>query len=132
MKSLEDIAAWLESTLDVGDGIYINHIDANKQRCVGVYSRAKAGKQYIAIGGQEATLTAEKSISVLVHWTNNADTAETKAHQVYQALQDMMGDPGMGVYHSTFNAAEPISVGRDEYGIFEYVIEVKLLYERKE
>lgn len=127
MMSLAGIAAWLESTLDVGDGIYIGHIDANKQRCIGIYSRVSAGKQHIAIGGLEATQTAEKSISVLVHWTNNADTAEAKAHQVYQALRDIEG-----VYYSEYRTPEPVSVGRDENGIFEYVIEVKLLYERKD
>lgn len=129
MMTLAEVRDWLKLQVDCPNW-YIGKIDGSKPQCIGVYSLDK-GTPVLAIGGLDNTSYAVKAVSILVHWTKNADTAEQKAQEVYAAL---FGQPaviaGKRVINFQVRTAEPVSVGTDDAGIFEYVIETTIYYER--
>lgn len=135
MLTLEEVKDWLKSQDDaLKDCIAVGGIDGDKEKYVGIYPLGPAGDaQRICIGGAEQTRYQVCRISVLLHWTENAVTAENKAVELYNRFYGLshvsMGktgvisaDPGPG----------PIPVGKDTNGICEYVIQIKFRYERNE
>lgn len=109
---------------------YIGKIDGTKEQCIGIYSIAgpKAG---IALGGLANTSYSTKAISILVHWSKNANIAEQKAQEIYNNLfgqEAFIGDKR--VIKFDMRTSEPVSVGTDSNGIYEYVIETVIYYER--
>ena len=127
---LSEIRDWLKTQID-SPNWYIGKIDGKKEQSVGVYN-LNTGQPYIAIGGLENTSYASKSISILVHWSKNADTAERKAHEVYAALFGRSDGEiaGHRVIAFEMRTPWPIDVGTDDAGIYEYVIETTIYYER--
>ena len=109
---------------------YIGKIDSSKEQCIGIYSIPGPAPK-IAIGGLSNTSYATKAVSILVHWGKNANTAEQKAQEVYNKLfgqKAVIG--GKRVINFDMRTSEPIGVGSDSNGIFEYVIETIIYYER--
>ncbi|MGX8702072.1 hypothetical protein [Caproiciproducens sp.] len=133
MLTLEQVKDWLKSQdPDLKNCIAVGGIDGNKEKYVGVYSLKPSGSsQRICVGGIEQTRYSTAWARILIHWTNSMVAAEAKAQAVYSLLYGlsnvMMGatpvisaDPGPA----------PIPVGKDVHGFCEYVIQLKILYER--
>lgn len=127
--TLAEIREWLKSQIECPQW-YIGKIDGAKEHCIGLYSiRGPAPR--IAIGGLANTSYATKAISILVHWGKNANTAETKAKEVYNNLFGQNAVIGeKRVIQFQMRSDEPIGVGTDDNGIYEYVIDVTIFYER--
>lgn len=129
MMTLADIRDWLKTQVACPQW-YIGKIDGSKEQCIGVYS-LPAGAPNIAIGGLENTSYASKAITILIHWSKNANVAEQKAQEVYTALFGQSGEiAGHRVVSFDMRTAEPVSVGTDDEGIYEYVIDTTIYYER--
>ncbi|MDF2804943.1 MAG: hypothetical protein K0S61_4848 [Anaerocolumna sp.] len=129
MMLLSEIKDWLKTKIDCPNW-YAGKIDGSVEQCIGIYS-IEGGKPNIAIGGLSNTTYAKKSISILVHWGKNTTPAEQKAQEVYNVLfgqSDVIG--GKRVIMFDMRTSEPIGVGTDDNGIFEFVIEVNIIYER--
>lgn len=131
MMTLAEVRDWLKTQIDCPSW-YIGKIDGSKEQCIGIYNTTGAAPR-IAIGGLENTSTAIKPISILVHWGKNANTAEQKAQEVYAALHGVTGAVigGRRVVMFQMPQPEPIGVGTDDRGIYEYVIETYIIYERQ-
>lgn len=101
------------------------------ERCVGVYLRSGPTKP-LAIGGKNNTSYSILPLSMLVHWSENANETEQQANSIHSALWGLsnfvigsrriiqvdMLDPG------------PVDISRDEKGIAEMVIRLNIYYER--
>ena len=129
--TLLNIADMLADVLGFED-VYAGNIDANKERCLGVYNAKINGAKRICLGGKSCTKTLKKRFSILIHWTDNPTTAEQKALEVSDLLADIKGYEGNGFTVKFIIANEPVPVGRDERGVCEYVIEGTIYYERKD
>ena len=128
MITIKDVREFLKTKIDC-DNWYSGKIDASKDKCIGIYN-IQGGKPYIALGGLDNTSYSSKAISILVHWTNNSNTAELKAQEVYNTLLGQSGVIGRHkVIMFDMKTDEPVSVGADN-GIFEYVINLTIIYER--
>lgn len=126
---LSEIKDWLKTKIDCPNW-YVGKIDGNVEQCIGVYSIA-GGKPTIAVGGLENTTYATKSISILVHWGKLTTPAEQKAQEVYNALFGQDGTiGGKRVVQFDMRTSEPVEVGTDDNGIYEFVIEADIIYER--
>ncbi|MDQ0149354.1 minor capsid protein [Eubacterium multiforme] len=126
---LSEVREYLKSKIECPQW-YIGKIDATKEKCIGIYS-IRGPKSHIALGGLANTSYSTKAISILVHWGNNANKAEQKAQDVYNSLfgqNAIIG--GKRVIDFNMKTTEPISVGTDKNGIYEYVIEVNIIHER--
>src|SRR5690606_30592136 len=128
--TLDDVVSWLETVVDCPKW-YIGKIDAKQERCIGLYNTTGAPPR-LAVGGISATGYVVKAISILVHWGRNADVAERKAQEIYDSLFGLSNVTvgGKRVVMFRLPQPQPISVGADEQGIYEYVIEVHIYHER--
>lgn len=128
----EQVKNWLKTKIDVGQGIYVGTIDGNAERGIGVYLQKHSGPARICLGGPAQTKTGELLVTILVHWGKSSVQAETKASDVWQlfyGLTDVIMDGTRVCY--TDPGAGPVPLGRDEKGIFEYVVNVKLIYSKE-
>lgn len=127
--TLEQLKNYIKAHTDVGGGIRLGGIDGNAECFLGVYPAKEAGAAHVCLGGPEQTHTGELRAVILVHWTRSLARAEAKAREVYglfygRGCTDMDGadvrlaDPGGG----------PVAVGVDARGVFEYVINLRLIY----
>lgn len=127
---LSEIREWLRTEIE-SPNWYIGKIDGSKEKCIGIYN-VNTGQPYIAIGGLDNTSYATKGVSFLIHWTKNADTAERKAHEVYDALFGRTGVEigGKRVIAFEMRTPGPVDVGTDDQNIYELVVETIIYYER--
>lgn len=126
---LSEIREYLKTIIDCPQW-YIGKIDNSKEQCIGIYNRIGPAPN-IAIGGLENTSYATKAISILVHWTKNCNVAEIKAQEVYNSLFCKDGTiGGKRIIKFDMRTPEPISIGTDSNGVFEFVIETVIYYER--
>ena len=126
---LNEVRDYLKTKTDCPQW-YIGKIDGTKEQCIGIYN-VQGPKPSIALGGLVNTSYSTKAISILVHWGKNANIAEQKSQEVYNSLfgQDaVIGNKR--VIKFDMRSSEPIGVGTDSNGIYEYVIETIIYYER--
>lgn len=125
--TLENLRNYLKEQTDVGDGIAMGSIDGNKERFLGVYPGKPPDKQRVCLGGPEQTLTEELYATILIHWGKSMAAALGKAQQVWQLFY-AAGSCTMdgAVVYAVEPGGGPIPVGRDDRGIFEFVINLKI------
>lgn len=128
--TLLNLADMISSLLGI-ENVYAGNIDANIDRCIGVYSGRKSGVHKVCLGGEEQTKTREKNISILIHWTENPSDTEENAFRILGILANVRNFDYDGGVLRLMLLNDPVSVGKDERGICEYVIEGKIYYERK-
>lgn len=96
-----------------------------------MYSLKQSGAPVRAIGDESTYNTI--SVSLLLHWNNNANETERQARNLFETLYSVK-DVEINkhtIYIIELLTPEPIDVGTDDKGIYEQVIEVKFYYERK-
>ena len=131
MMTLKDVKDWLKTQLSA-DVWKIGVYDVSKDKTICVRNlTSNRGK--LALGGLQNTGTAVKGVSIVIHWNDNLDETERVAQAVHALFygQHPVID-GYRVIKCDMRSDEPISVGIDDNGIYEYVIETWLTYERKE
>jgi hypothetical protein len=128
MMTLAQVRDWLKTQIDCPSW-YIGKLDGKKPQCIGIYN-LNVGKPVIALGGLDQTSYAVKSVSLLVHWGKNADIAELKAQEVFAVFFGRMVEINGRRAIFDMRTPEPVNVGTDDEGIYEYVIEVTIYYER--
>ena len=106
-------------------------IDGNQPQYIGVYHSKNQPKPRICLGGAVQTRYQVAVVSILIHWTNSQPQTEEIARKVYDAFYGLaavqMGDTRV-ITASPKQA--PIPVGRDQRGIYEYVVEIEIYHER--
>lgn len=83
--TLADIRDWLR-TFGVAENYYIGRLDNKKERSLGVYDLARRGAPVMAIGGLACSSYDVKSVSLLLHWSRNANETELAAQALWDAV----------------------------------------------
>ena len=122
---LSEVRDFLKTKIDCPQWC-INSLLAGKEQAICLYG-IQGPKRNIAIGGLQNNSYATKAVSRLIHWGNSPDIAERKAQEVFNAI---FGQDAVIVIQFDMRTSEPISVGTDSNGIYEYVIETVIYYER--
>ena len=127
--TLSDIRDYLK-TLDAADYYHIGRLNNKNERSLGVYNRPRAGPPVTAFGG--ASSYDVKAVTVLLHWNKNARESEEAALSLWEKLRNVADvDAGDGhIQYLRLVVPEPVGVGTDENGIYEYVIQFDVYYRR--
>lgn len=129
--TLADVRDYLK-TVAGAKSYYIGRRDGKQDKSLGVYALRRPGYSF-AIGGPEATGIGVKPVSILLHWTPNANDTEQAAQTLYdrllQATDAVIG--GQKVCYFKPLLPEPADVGT-EGDVFERVLEFEIYYERTE
>lgn len=129
MITLAQIRDWLK-TFDIAENYYIGKLDNKRDKSLGVYSLKRNSPPVTAIGG-ESTYDII-GVSLLLHYNNNANDSEIAARQLFEALRTIK-DVRINyttIYMIQLLTPEPVDVGTDDKGVYEWVIEMNLYYER--
>lgn len=132
MLALSEIREWIKTLDTKFDHYYIGKLDNKKSMSLGIYSLSRTGNPYIALGGLKNTSCAVKQVSLLLHCDKNADSTERKAIALYEELMTI-SPKLIGTSKIDFIGLlvpEPQAVGTDDKGVYEYVIELEIYYER--
>ena len=134
MLKLTEIRQWIASLGIAEDQhVYIGKLDNKQQKSIGVYGRSGSGSPDIALGGLERTTYDTKRLSLLVHWTTRKAESAVAAYELFAKLRNVssldIGDTHIN--YLRLMVPEPQDVGTDDGGVYEYVIWLDLIYERK-
>lgn len=132
MLKIADIRTWIAS-LGIASHVYIGKMDNKQQKSIGVYNRSGLGPPNIALGGLDYTSYDTKPVSLLVHWNRSKEESEKAAYDLFEKLRTIssldIGDTH--IYYIRLMVPEPQDVGTDDNNVFEYVIWLDLIYQRK-
>ncbi len=127
--TLKEIRDWLKPQITEITNAYIGKTDQSKEKSICVYGRASSADK-IAVGGLINTSTATKGISILVQWSKNCDIAEIKAKSIYNIFKGTRTViRGTECFFHMLND-EPVPVGTNDMDIYEYVIDINIIYKR--
>ena len=134
MLKLTEIRQWIASIgIAEDDNVYMGKLDNKQQKSIGVYSRSSSGSPNIALGGLDYTSYDVRPISLLVHWNRSKPESEAAAYKLFEKLRNVssldIGDTHIN--YLRLMVPEPQDVGTDDGGVYEYVIWLDLIYERK-
>lgn len=134
MLALKDIRQYISDLKIVEDSnVYVGKMDNKKQKSIGVYSRKTSGSPNIALGGLDYTSYDTKPVSLLIHWNKHPVESEKAAFDLFEKLRTESG-LNMGSTHINYlrlMVPEPQDVGTDDNGVYEYVIWLDVIYQRK-
>lgn len=134
MLKTTDIREWIAS-LEIAEDehVYMGKLDNKQQKSIGVYSRSASGPPNIALGGLDYTSYDVRSISLLVHWNRSKPESEVAAYELFEKLENV-SSLSIGDTHINYirlMVPEPQDVGTDDNGVYEYVIWLDFIYQRK-
>lgn len=134
MMLLKDVRDYLAAFgIAEDEHCYMGIMPDKKEKSIGVY-HLRSGRQAVTpIVGLGNRSYGVKAVSVLVHWNRSPTETEEAAVKVYQRLQNTQEQEINGHRIKFIQIKdEPVSVGTDESGIFEYVMECLIYYESEE
>lgn len=117
---------WLKTVID-SPSFTIGKLDTSKPQTICIYSGLSSGSYKPAVGN--ASGYGEKSVRILVRWGQNFAVAEAKAQEVYDALSNVIKVDGVTTCIMRKHP-EPVSLGTDDKGVYEFSIDITLYHER--
>lgn len=118
---------WLKSVVET-PSITTGKLDTTKEQTICVYGGLSSTSAINTVGGHSGYYP--KHIRIIVRWTTNSSDAETKANEVYSAVGNVNTTiAGKSVCILPLHS-EPVALGTDDKGVYEYAIELKLFCER--
>lgn len=134
MLKTTDIREWIASLgIAEDEHVYMGKLDNKQQKSIGVYSRSSSGPPNVALGGLDYTSYDVRSISLLVHWNRSKPESEAAAYELFEKLENV-SSLSIGDTHINYirlMVPEPQDVGTDDNGVYEYVIWLDFIYQRK-
>lgn len=130
--TLAEIRDWLK-TFHVAEHYYIGRLDNKQEKSLGVYQRPRGGPPVMAIGGIDLSSYDIKGVSLLLHWNHNARETEDAAQRLWNCILGKAHidiPSGSHIQYVQPNVPEPVAVGTDDSGIYEYVIELNIYFRR--
>lgn len=113
------------------DSISIGKIDNNQEKAICFYN-SKRNQNYIGtFGGKANRSTDIKPITILLRYTKNQDSAEQMAQKIYEFFEERTFFIDDKRIFTVMIFSEPINLGTDENGVYEYSFEMNFYEERE-
>ena len=108
----------------------IGKIDNNQEKIIAIYANRRKLDSLSKF--KDLQSYGILPITLLLRWTKNYNTAETKANDIYELLD--CSSFFIDDYRCNINCLYdgPIDLGSDENGIYKFSIELNLLYRKGE
>lgn len=129
MLTLANIRDWLK-LYDIAQHYFVSKLDTSKENALCVYSRKRSGAPVMALGGLPSYDI--KAISLVLRCSKNAVQAEQMALSLFEKIkaEENLKINDISIYYIKMQVPEPVAIGTDENGIYEYVIEFDLYYKK--
>ncbi len=133
MMRLRDIRDYI-AAIGIADdqNCYCGKMTDKKEKAIGVYPLKDRQSGSIPLGGAKYSSYGVKAISLLIHWNRSPTESEVAADALQEVLISCRNVTvnGQTIKFIFVTYDEPIPVDTDENGIYEYVIECLIYYER--
>ena len=129
----EQLKNWIKSQdPDYIGRIQLGGVDGNAERFLGVYPSPNQGPAHIAIGGPACTSYGTLYARLLLRWGKSQPGAEAPPPALWGLFS---GLPGAYLFFSALSFSSPFAppfpFGRGPDGVFEYAINLKLIYKKE-
>lgn len=111
--------------------ISIGKIDNNQEKAICFYNSNRNLGYVGTIGGLKNKSTNIKSITILLRYTKNQDSAEIMAQQIYDFFNERSFFIENKRIFTQMIYSEPISLGTDDKNVYEYSFELNFYEERE-
>ena len=119
--TLKEYKDYFKSSFNWNEAISIGKIDNNKEKAICFYNSKRTLSPIKAIDKNTYKI---KPITILLRYTKNQDTAEVMANSIYEFFDDRLIDGQVIAQHLY---SEPINLGTDDNGVYEYSFEINML-----
>ena len=121
---------YLKTLIKDCDKWYIGKMDENQEKAIAIYSNKRQLDSMSKFKNLQSY--GILPITLLLRWTKNYNTAETKANNIYELLD--CSSFFIDDYRCNINCLYdgPIDLGSDENGVYKFSIELNLLYRKGE
>lgn len=128
--TISDFRDWLKTKIDCPNW-FAGGLRTTDEKAIVIYN-GQAFINPMAIGGPQNSSYKGKGIRMLIHWNKNVRETEIKAQEVYNTLHGLTNViiAGKRVIQFNMRDPEPVYLGVDDSGIYEYVIDLEIIYER--
>lgn len=128
--TISDFKDWLKTRIDCPNW-YSGGLRTTDEKAMVIYN----GNTFInpiAIGGVQNSSYKGKGIRILIHWNKNVKQSELKAQEVYDTIYGLtdVEIAGKRVVQFNMRDPEPVYLGIDNSGIYEYVVALEIIHER--
>lgn len=131
LEDVRDLVSGLGFTDD--SSVYMGKLDAKQDQSIGVYNLKSSAPYTVAIGGKDKESYGTKQVSILIHWNRSMRDTEAVSAALFEKLAAMrevrINEKQIKFIHPLVD--QPVDVGTDDNGIYEMVIEIELIHERK-
>lgn len=133
MMRLRDIRDYVASLgIADDDSCYCGKMADKKEKSIGTYPLKSRQQGSMPLGGAKNGSYGVKSVSFLVHWNRSPTESEDAANALQEALASCREAAvnGQTIKFIAVLYDEPVPADTDEDGIYEYVVECLVYYER--
>lgn len=116
-----------KASFNWNEAISIGKIDNNKEKAICFYNSKRTLSPVKAI---DESSYKYKPITILLRYTKNQDTAEQMANSIYEFYDDRTFNIENKRVYAQHLYNDPMNLGTDENGVYEYSIELNILEER--
>jgi len=130
MITISDFKDWIKTKIDCPNW-FVGGLRTTDEKAIVIYN-GQAFINPMAIGGPQNSSYKGKGIRMLIHWNKNVRETEIKAQEVYNTLHGVTNViiAGKRVIQFNMRDPEPVYLGVDDSGIYEYVIDLEIIHER--
>lgn len=129
--TLADVRDYIAS-LDLTKEVYMGKLPDKPERSIGVYNSKHQYPYHGTLGGPKQQGYGIKHITLLVHWNKSPRDTEKAATALFDAI-NIARDAKTN--ETTIKFMQPLydlqDIGTDDAGVYEYVIEVAVIYEKE-
>lgn len=129
--TLADVRDYIAS-LDLTKEVYMGKLPDKTERSIGVYNSKHQYPYHGTLGGPNQQGYGIKHITLLVHWNKSPRDTEKVATALFDAI-NIVRDAKIN--KTTIKFIQLLydlqDIGTDETGVYEYVIEAAVIYEKE-
>lgn len=128
--TLKQIKDYFKENYKWNESISIGKIDNNQEKAICFYNSKRELAYSPTIGGKNTKSTYVKPITILLRYTKNKNDAEIMAQSIYEFFERRTFFIDEKRIFTIMYTEDPIDLGTDDNGIYEYSIEIDLYIER--
>lgn len=126
MLTLKQFKDYFKDNFDWNESISIGKIDNVQEKAICFYNSKREMPYQSVIGGKKNKSTYIKPITILLRYTKNKNEAEMMAQSIFEFFEERTFFIDKKRMFVKMPFEEPIDLGTDEKGVYEYSVELNL------
>ncbi len=130
--TLGELRDWFKAEFEWSDAISIGKIDRDTDKAICFYPSQSGESRISTVGGKNNCSYRKRKVTVLLRYGTNAAIADKTAQAVYDFFNENEGETGSRRFFIVMRYSEPVSLGADNDGIYEYTYDLDIVATEKQ